>query len=90
MGMLIGLLSAVCGIASLVCWILVLIPTFKKDGPLLGIVGIITCGLFSFVWGWIKAKPYGVQTVMLIWTAAVVISIGIQIFFGASLMSSLR
>jgi len=74
---LIGLLAIVCGIGSIVCWIMVLIKIFK-DNVGLGILGII-CGLFAFIYGWMKATEYGIKKVMLVWTAFFVAGIVIQI-----------
>ena len=71
------------GIVSLVCWIMVLIPIFKENVGL-GILGII-CGLFTFIYGWVKAKEYNIQKVMLIWTIATVVTILAQIM-GAGAM----
>jgi hypothetical protein len=53
-------------VALLVCWIMVLIPTFKEN-VLYGILGIL-CGLFAFVWGWVRVKQYGIKNVMVAWT----------------------
>ena len=69
--MIAGILSAVCGIVSLVCWIMVVVTMFKKEkSPLFGILGIVICGIFAFIMGWVKVKEYGIKNLMLIWTAA--------------------
>ncbi len=61
-------------IANLVCFILVLIKLFKKEGVLLGILGII-CGLYTFIWGWINHKKQGITNIMIIWTILVIIQL---------------
>jgi hypothetical protein len=66
-------LSAVCGLGAIVCWIIVLIKIFQES-ILLGILGLL-CGLFAFVYGWVKVGEYGTQKVMLIWTVLVVAGI---------------
>jgi len=78
MAAILSILMLVCWIVSLVCAIMVLIPLFKNEGVLMGILGII-CGLYTFIWGWIKAKQYHLQKVMLIWTVALVAGIALQI-----------
>jgi hypothetical protein len=79
-----SILSIVLGVVSLVCWIMVLIPIFK-DNVGLGILGII-CGLFAFIYGWIKVKEYNIQKVMLVWTIVFVLTILLQVIFGVSVM----
>ncbi len=82
---MVGILSVLligCGLVSLVCWIMVLIPLFKNEGVLMGILGII-CGLYAFIWGWMKAKQHHLQTVMLVWTVAFLGSIVGQIAMAA-------
>ncbi len=65
-----GLLGLV-GLGSLVCWIMVLIKIFK-DNVGLGVLGIF-CTLFTFIYGWVKAKEYQIQKVMLAWTILMVV-----------------
>ena len=80
-GMLLYLLVGLCGIGSLVCWIIVLIQIFKENVGL-GILGII-CGLFAFIYGWVKAAEYGIQKVMVWWTVFFLGSIVLQILAAA-------
>jgi len=71
-----------CYIIWIVCWIMVLIPMFKESA-LHGILGIVTCSLWAFIRGWMKAKDYKVEKVMMIWTATAVvwfIAVGIGLF----------
>ena len=70
MGMII---YAVGAILSLVCAIMVLIQLFKKEGVGLGILGIF-CGIYTYIWGWIKCKELGLKNVMLGWTAGMVLA----------------
>ena len=64
-------------IGSLVCWIMVLIHIFKENVGL-GVLGIF-CGLFAFIYGWVKVGEYGIQKVMLAWTLCFAGSIVLQI-----------
>jgi hypothetical protein len=68
-------LAAIAGITSLICLIMVLIKMFQRAGAGLGIVGIITCGIAAYIWGWMKAKELNLTKIMLIWTAAIVVSV---------------
>jgi len=78
---LIGGLLVLVGIGSLVCWIMVLIKIFK-DNVGLGILGIF-CGLFTFIYGWVKAKEYQIQKVMLAWTVLIVVSTILSMVYSA-------
>lgn len=69
-----GVLYYLLAIANLVCFILVLIKLFKKEGVLLGILGII-CALYTFIWGWINHKKQKITNIMIIWTALVIIQL---------------
>jgi hypothetical protein len=68
------LLLAVGGIGSIVCWIMVLIKMFQNEKPLLGILGIL-CGLWTFIWGWMKSATLGTKKTMMIWSACIGLSI---------------
>ena len=73
-------LSLVCGLVSLVCWIITLIQMFKSEnGVLQGILGIITCGLWAFIWGWIHVKETGQKGVMIAWTIVFLGSIAFNV-----------
>jgi hypothetical protein len=74
MDMIIGILAAIVGIGSLVCWIMVLIKMFQGAGVLQGILGII-CGLWAFIWGWMNAGTYGIKNVMIVWSVLVVLGV---------------
>jgi tellurite resistance protein TehA-like permease len=76
-----------CGVVSLVCWIMVLIKMFK-DNVVMGIIGIL-CGLFAFIYGWVKVKEYQVKNVMLVWTIAIVGQIVFGVMGGMSALSSM-
>jgi hypothetical protein len=68
------ILSAIGGIGSLVCLIMVLIKMFPAEGALKGILGLI-CSLYAFVWGWINKDRFALGQVMIAWTACIVLSI---------------
>ncbi len=68
----------VLSIASLVLFILVLIKLFKKEGILLGILGII-CGLYTFIWGWINHKKQNITNIMIAWSIIFAIMLYLQL-----------
>lgn len=52
----------------------------------MGILGIITCGLWAFIWGWINAGKYSLTKIMLIWTASyVLIGVGYGLMIKAGI-----
>ena len=73
-------------LAAFVCFILVLIKQFQNAGPIHGIIGIITCGIWTFIWGWMNATNLNIKNIMMIWTLLIVICIVFQFAFGVSLM----
>ena len=66
-------IAGLAGLGALVCLIMVLIPLFKDKGPGLGILGIF-CGIFAYVWGWMNVKKHNLKTIMMIWTACIVVA----------------
>ena len=75
-GMLIGL-------ACFVCYILVLIKQIQNAGPVHGIIGIITCTIWTFIWGWMNSTKLNIKNIMLAWTLLIIVSIIINVMFGA-------
>ncbi len=76
-------------LGSLVCWILVLIRLFKAKGVGHGILGII-CGLYPFIWGWIKAKELGLTKIMIAWTACWVLSVPVSMSATAKMTADMQ
>ena len=68
-------LYAVITVVSLVIFIIMLIKQFKHGGILHGLLGLITCGLYTFIWGWIKHKDYALTKMMMTWSILWVASI---------------
>lgn len=82
-------LLAVGGIGSLVCWIMVLIKMFQNEKPLIGILGIF-CGLWTFIWGWMKSSTLGLKKIMMIWSACIVLSIIGNILYGVGMAAKIQ
>jgi hypothetical protein len=81
-GMLIGL-------ASLICFIMVLIKQFQNAGVVHGIIGIITCSIWTFIWGWMNAGNLNIKNIMIAWTVLIVICIAINLMFGSYYMGTM-
>ena len=79
---MIGLLSAIVGLGSFIIFILVLIRQFREAGALHGIIGIITCGIWTFIWGWMNAGRLNIRNLMLIWTALIILGLILNFAFG--------
>lgn len=88
MVMVIGVLSLIVGLGSLICWILEIVAAFKGgNGPLMGILSIVLCGLGGFVIGWIHHKQWNITNLMIGWSACIVVSLLLNIV-SAALMAA--
>ncbi len=87
--MMMGLASLI-GLGSLVCWIMVLIKQFQLGSVVHGIIGIVTCGLWTLIWGWLNAGKHNLRNLMLIWTALIVLGVVLQGAGMASMLGGLR
>lgn len=79
---------AVLGIASFVCFVIVLIQLFKQKGVLHGLLGIV-CGIYTFIWGWIRHGDLGLTKVMLVWSGLMVVSLLGNMFLPAFMVGML-
>ena len=71
------------GVGSLICFIIVLIKQFQNGGALHGIIGIITCGLWTFIWGWMNSGKLNIRNIMLIWTVLYLAAVILNVMSGA-------
>jgi Flp pilus assembly protein TadD len=85
----IGLLFPVLSLISLIVFVMVLIKQFKHGGALQGIIGIITCGIWTFIWGWIKHKSLALTKIMIIWTIIQLTPLVLIGVFGAAMMGEM-
>lgn len=69
-------------IAWLVLFIMVLIRQFKTAGPVHGIIGIVTCTLWTFIWGWMNAGKLNIRNLMIIWTIVGILCVVLSIAYG--------
>jgi hypothetical protein len=84
---LLGILAMLVMLGCIICWIIVLIKQFQNAGALHGIIGIITCGIWTFIWGWMNADNLGIKNIMMIWTVLIIISLVLRFAFGAGMMA---
>jgi len=59
-------------IASLILFIVVLIKLFKTEGALKGILGFF-CGIYTFIWGWMKHKQLAMTKLMTVWSLMILL-----------------
>jgi hypothetical protein len=77
--MIYGLPGYIVGLGSLICFILVLVRQFQREGPVQGIIGIVTCGIWTFIWGWLNADRENIKSLMSIWSFFVIVSIIVRV-----------
>ena len=86
---LLQIIGVICGIGSLVCYILVIVQMFQRGKTGLGIaclVLLLVCGvggLVAFIYGWMNANQWGIKNIMLIWTGCIVVSLLCNVAFYA-------
>jgi len=80
---ILSILYFLVSLVTLVLAIMVLIKLFQKEGALKGILGII-CMLYTFIWGWMKAKELNITNIMLGWTACIIVLVVLQLVLGVS------
>ncbi len=76
---------ALASLGSLVCFIMVLIQLFKAKGAGHGILGILSCGIYPFIWGWMNAKKLALNQIMLIWSVCMGLSMVTGMFASAAM-----
>lgn len=80
-----AVLQVIIGLASLVCFIIVVFNMFQHDDSTLGIVCIVLffCAgigaLIAFVMGWVNSGKYGIMNIMLAWTGIVVLGLIVNV-----------
>ena len=83
---MLGILAMLVGLGYLVCFIIVLIKQFQNAGVVHGIIGIITCAIWTFIWGWMNATKLGIKNIMMIWTLLLVICLVLNFVAGVSMI----
>ena len=78
-----GIVGGIAGLGWVICFIIVLIKQFQEGGILHGIIGLITCGIWTFIWGWINSGRLNIRNIILIWTVLWVAAIILNSMSGA-------
>jgi hypothetical protein len=74
-------LSMLLALAAFVCYVMVVIQIFQHGETGMGLacsIGLLACGLgylLAFIYGWVKAGPWRLNNIMLVWTACFVINL---------------
>ncbi len=79
-----SIIGGIAGLVQLVCAIIVLIKLFQEKGVLHGILGILSCFIYPFIWGWIHSGRLNIKNIMIAWSVLWVISM----FTNGAAMSS--
>ena len=74
---MLGILSIIVGVVSFVCFIMVEIKIFQDGKVLIGVLGILTCGILTLIYGWMNADRYRIKNLMIIYTVAVLLNIAL-------------
>ena len=80
------IIIALLGLGAVICFIMVLIKQFQKGGVVHVIIGIITCGIWTLIWGWMNANNLNIKNLMIIFTLLWIACIALNLMFGASLV----
>ena len=67
-----GAAYLIANIVSLILFIVVLIKLFKNEGALKGILGFF-CGIYTFIWGWMKHKQLAMTKLMTVWSLMILL-----------------
>ena len=67
-----GAACLIANIVGLILFIVVLIKLFKTEGALKGILGFF-CGIYTFIWGWMKHKQLAMTKLMTVWSLMILL-----------------
>ncbi len=67
-------------IAMLILAIIVLVRLFQRKGVLHGVLGLVSLGIYPFIWGWVKNKAEKLTLVMSLWTLTILVEIVLVVF----------
>jgi hypothetical protein len=79
---MLSILAMLLSLGSLICFIIVLIKQFQNGGVVHGIIGIITCGIWTLIWGWMNAGKLNIKNIMMIWTLLIIVCIILNVMSG--------
>ena len=84
------LIYGVGALGSLACLVIVLIKMFKTEKPLMGILGIVSCGIWAYIWGWMNSTKHGLKQIMLGWTVSIVLGAVGSSMTGAAMVNAIQ
>lgn len=96
MNILIMVIAWITSLVALGCFIYVIVKMFQHDrvAPAIGsLVGILACGLgflFAFVYGWTKASEWNIKNVMIAWSAAILVNLGLNVITLPTQLEAIR
>ncbi len=79
---MLGTVGMLAGLGCLICFIIVLVKQFQNGGAVHGIIGIVTCGIWTFIWGWMNGGKLGLRSIMMAWTLLIVVSMVFNVLGG--------
>jgi cytochrome c556 len=88
-GIVVSFLVPVLNFVGLIVAIVILIKQFKHGGALQGILGIITCTFWTFIWGWIKHRSLQLTKLMVVWTVVSVVPLLLIPVMGAAMFGDI-
>lgn len=79
MALLLSIIGGICGIVSLICFILIVMKMFGAGDPGMGILCLVLClcgigFLVALVIGWINVDKYNARRLMPIYTVAFILA----------------
>ena len=80
---------AVVQIILLIILLVMLIKQFKHGGALNGILGLITCGFWTYIWGWIKCRAFGLTKIMIVWTILIITPVALVGVYGVAMVGEM-
>ena len=83
-----GVMSVI-EIVGFIIFIMVLIKQFKHGGALHGVIGLLTCGFWTFIWGWMKHKGLELTKTMILWTIVIVSPMALVGVFGVAIVTEM-
>ena len=86
---LLGILALLVCLGYFICFIMVLIKQFQTAGAVHGIIGIITCSIWTLIWGWMNADKLNIKKLMMIMTLLLIIYIILYVLGAGAMMSQM-
>ncbi|MEM7029924.1 MAG: hypothetical protein AAF629_10200 [Chloroflexota bacterium] len=58
-------------LTALVCFIVILVNMFQKESVIHGLIGLLCCQFYVFIWGWLNSATNTIFGAAMLWTVAV-------------------